>query len=1098
MSLSSSLRSQSEVQQVTPLTPTSVRDKVARISQAFDTINKLQFDSVGLVGREKEMGAMNECFDRLVSPGGTKRELVLVRGNSGTGKTALALTLKQNVKQARGAFVSAKYDATFRDNQPYSGISAACNELCRVLLERNTSEDDMVWIRKELFEHIDKSQISVIETIVPLLSIIAFDESSDSEEMHQDFNNAAPETDLECGAMNPNEDNYKHRGRRRGILRRRKSGPRISKPVSLGDNTSLSSSGGRNSGVDPKCAKEVLNMAFRRLIRILTSRIKPVVILLDDLQWADSPSLELIETILDDKAIENLMIIGCDRSDEVDESHTISNLIRRLKEDQTNNSNFTMSELAVGNLSLEALDAYIRKLLSVPDPKKTLMLSSICHRRTLGNIYFVKVFLSSLYDATLLNFNTATFQWNWVESRIEAQTAATDNLINFLTSKMIKFPKELLLLLKMASCLGNTFDKKTIFLLWEQAGQAGESSLDKLLQMAVDEMFFEKLNHSSYRFVHDKVQESAALLIPKDEYNAFHKDIGSCLYQELDQMLFVVIDLLNSGNDATPDTALLNLKAAKKSMELAAFASAARYIKYGIGCVREHHIWDDYFELALQLHTVGSEAEACIGNKEKSGSYCREILKQKRIAPVHQLRVYKVMIEQLHDLCKYDESWALCEEILGKLGLRYPRYLARQRLKTILYLRQTKKHHLPNAKEINNLPIISDPQLQEMIRLMVVALPQVMATGRRYIYVLLCCQGVRLTKRYGITEYTGSLFTSFANVLMHRYGDWSTAIKVADAALNIQSRLDSNYTRTSTLMKTNFVVLGWVRPLKGVWSSLMEAYRIGMLSGNIDGAGMGVISAISCQFFSGSSLRSVEDDLQIYTPQIEALKLQDVAYNLRALWQVVLDLMGQPGSPKKADSCAVFDLHQIGLPSMMKKFMKMWICYKSAYLGEYETGAAIALQEEDSLYRQILGFSFFGFFFFPQGLCLYARARVTKQRKYLIAARKIRGQLQQWAKQGAVNFLHQLFLLDAEDAILRGHQKAANKCYLKAIRTAARSGFIQDAGMATERYALFLVSVDGPSDAEYYFEESIRYYSEWGSIRKVDQLKEALAGIESY
>jgi predicted ATPase len=1033
-------------------------------------VDKLRFDSTELVGRQKETELLFGCLEQAAVGDScsdihrNSKCVVFLQGESGVGKTALALTVKDPVRRRfHGAFVSAKYDANFRDNQPFSGIGAVCNGLCKDLLRRKTAKEDVLYIRQKLFDSIDKSHIELLEAIVPRLHIFTSVRDADDKE--------TADVDLN------------HIG------------------------------GNRLDFTDPKSAKEILHIAMRRVIRILASRLKVVVMLLDDLQWADVPSLRLMEEILDDQEIKNLMFIGCYRSDEVDHSHLCAKTIRNLKDSERARGNFSITEITVSNLSLDSVESYLSELLAVnhrSDRERTRGLAGICHRRTMGNIYFIKVFLMSLQDSSLLNFNLNGFQWEWNESNIEAETSATDNVIHLLTSKMNKFPEELLLLLKITSCLGNMFSIEILSLIWENTALTANSNtsgdtLESLLQLAVNEMLLEVVSNCSwYRFVHDKVKEAASSLVPREEHESFQANIGTCLLEnlkenELEAMIFVVADLLNSQMHMPNEVASLNYRAAKKSMDLSDFASAAHYVDCALQHLDKTKVWDDHFVLALQLYTIGAESEAYTGNIEKSECYCDEVLHSKA-TPVEKMRVYRVLIDQLRAALKYEESWALSLAIFNDLGFQYPTNEALLRLKAHFYLRETKKHFLPTNLDILAMPFVSDYTIRETISFLVQAAAKTIGVGNTSVYILIICRCVRLTKIHGLSEYAGSAFASFANVLMHSFGDWATAVKTAEAALAIQARLQSNYTKTSTILKANELVFAWAKPLRGSWSGLMEAYRLGVLSGNLEGGTLAVYKAILCQFYAGSSLDCVLEDLHIYIPQMEALRAMNIFCLMRILLQLILNLISAVNDNSNQNTTvligSVFRESEVAeLGSFVKLFFNHWICYACMHFGEYSKGAEIALEMGDIIYRKGQGAAHFGFVTFPRGLNLYAQARLTRRPKYAKAAAKVRRNLRQWVKQGGVNFFHQLLILDAEDAALRGSEALAKQKFSKAVSVAARSGFIQDAGVANERYALYLISIGKTSDAQYYLNESILCYTKWAAHRKVTMLRKTMKSL---
>mmetsp|Transcript_12203 Transcript_12203/g.26913 ORF Transcript_12203/g.26913 Transcript_12203/m.26913 type:complete len:1101 (+) Transcript_12203:105-3407(+) len=1065
--------------QLEPIAPSAERQKQARLEESFGSINKLKFDSVELVGREEEKKILEATFKRICgeSDDTKRRELVLLSGASGTGKTALAETLRIQAKGKKGVFVKAKYDVQFRDNQPYSGIITVCNEMCGILLRKRT-EDGLIAVREELFKRIDKSQIELLESVVPLLSDLVVDRSIGREET---------ETKLGCenrlGEANNTVNPLGKRGWRRNMFRQNTSKRRFANDGEAPNDKGSSIGAISAAAIDPKDAKAALAIAFLRLIRILVNELKPVVIFLDDLQWADLPSLETIERILNDPGLDNVMLIGSYRSDEVAETHVLTQIIRKLKDGQEARKRFQMREVSVGALSVDSVNLYLNELLSVTDLEKTKGLAEICLKRTLGNIFFIRVFLLSLQDLGLLGYNTSIFQWIWDDSKVDAEASATDNLIGLLVSKMNKFSDEFLLLLKMASQLGNTFETSVISLLWARIRnvteeETKEESIDELLRIAENELFIEAVDDCSYRFVHDKVQEASASLILEDERETFQHDIGTCLYEELDedkcnQMLFIVVDLLNGGGGKSSDLARLNMEAAVKSMELSAFSGATRYVEMGINLLKESNMWSEHIHLALDLHSLGAEAEVSLGNTEKSAAYCKEVMNQKKILPTEKLRVYKIMIELSHSNRTDKKPNELCLELLEELGFKYPTNQGLRKRKATLYIRDTIKKFMPATDEVARMPFVSDPSFRDTVRLLTAAMPAMLHLDVS-LYSMLCCDAVRLTKRHGLTEYSGSAFVSFANVLMHRLGDWATGLEVANVALTVQSRLTSNYARASVLHKANNAVFGWVKPLKSVWSGAMEAYQVGVLSGNVDCALVSSFYSTLIQFGSGTRLQTVLEDINTYSVQCANLNLEYMVQFFNSYKFVVLELMGKPPIAPK--------------DTIMSPYCDITLY---AFLGDYEKGAEIALEKGDEFYDQYLGFANYGAYDFPMGMCLYAHSNASKHPfKLAKAARYFRDKLRNHVKLGGVNFLHQLYILEAEDAILLRKDSLVRKFFNDAIKAGARSGFIHEVAFAHERYAAYLLSKRETSDAEYHYSEAIKYFSEWGAMKKVAMLEE--------
>ena len=1090
----------SSVNQEVELVRSSIEiEQQSKLSAALSSINKLKFESLGLVGRKAETQTLQDCLSRLCSNNDGKNhvELVLLHGLSGTGKTSLAYSLKDSLRRQNGTFVRGKYNKELNE-QPLAGISVICNELCREALYMREPEL-VATMRRDILASIDMPLVEMLENLIPLLSVILTTEGvpllpSVAEKVTLRRPSAAS-SDTSRRSGNGKESSKNSIARFISMASRRTK----VEDSSQSDSTIRAIDTARKPKIEPSQSKQLLEFALRTLLRIFSSHLGPVVMVLDDLQFADVASSEMLKAIADDISIPRLMIIACYRSDEIDETHVLAKTIRDIHSG-AGKSQCHLTEISIGNLTLDSVNEMISELLSVA-PEKTMDLSSICFKRTLGNAFFVKVFLLMLHDFDILEFNIGNFQWTWNLAKVEQETAATDNVVSMIKMKIDKYPDGMVLLLSLAARLGNTFESSTIRLLWDFMEEKYHGTLegvDTLLEVAIREMLIESVGDETYRFVHDKVQETAMQLIPKEEHVEFRTDMGKILYENLpdhalENMLFVVANLLNDGAYEGLEIALLNARAAEKAIKLSAFQSAVHYVEFGLMSLNHSDMWTEHRDLSLQLFSTGAEAEECAGNSDKSDWYCQEVLRKDFIPIVNKMRVIKLSVERLYNNGKYEELWVACLDTLHQLGCSLPCRKAFQRVYAAIAIHQIKTTHMPMAFNVEEMDMMNDLARREAMSLMLKAASFCLACKNKTLYILLCCRCIRWTQKYGLTEYTASAFASFANVLMHSYNDWSTAIKVAETAFFIESRVGSNYTKTSTLHKLNSFVLGWVKPLRSCRTNYLEAYKVGMLSGNIEAVGMAILFFLICEFFSGGhKLQGLDEDLRNYIPQLEKLRLHSYVLGLRLLWQKVLNLMGAPYNPQTVELKGTA-MHGIDIerhPFIYNTVGRHHICNLCAYFSEYKKGAEVAIGMGDSFYETWSGAAYFGFEPFPRALCLYAMAIDTRQSKYLTAAKKVRSTITKWVRSGAINLVHQMFILDAEDAVAKGNEHAARKAYGKAIAASVRGGFIQDAGIANERFGAYLLSLGLDSDARYHVKEAIRCFSEWGATRKVTLLRE--------
>eukprot|EP00978_Attheya_sp_CCMP212_P020354 scaffold58147_cov60-Attheya_sp.AAC.4 len=651
------------------------------------TANKLRFSSLGVVGRDKETDVLKDCIERLVVAGedatatatatetgkddvrASARELVFISGFSGTGKTTLAQTLASETKRHKGLYLTGKFDFYLRD-EPYSGFVAACRELCDeiLMLRMDTStEAKYQEIRDEIVSELG-DEISLLTNIFPV-----FDEILD--------------VDYASALAGGGDDGY---------------------------------------------TKEGINYAFRKFLRvvsIVSTHFKPLVIVLDDLQWGDAASFELLETLITDRENPQIMVIGCYQSNEVDDAHFLSKTICDLHERKANDG-FRITDIYVGNLDVPSVNQIIIELLSVDSDDSSIDLAEICHKRTLGNAFHLMAFLSMLEEEGMLGFNLGLFLWIWDISEIEEETAAAANVVDLMKDKMNKQTGEVFNLLQLASCLGSSFDEKLLFVAWEGLGKTrhrlGSSDddedekvckrdgLKQLLGQAIDEAFLEAHSESHYRWVHDNIQEAAMSLVAEEKMQEFQLSIGEILLRELSKTelraaIFVVANLLNAKEvcdlDKRTKIAELNLDAAEKAKELSAFESAAKYVGKGIGLLPAD-TWTSQKELSLKMYSICAEAHYSLGNVAETQKYCDEVLHQDKIPILDKMRVYHCMVMTMGNGGRAREALKLSFDILSQLKCKFPRNSASQMITAFYWLSKTK---VPSKDEIAELPLMTDP-----------------------------------------------------------------------------------------------------------------------------------------------------------------------------------------------------------------------------------------------------------------------------------------------------------------------------------------------------------------------------------------------------
>ena len=1158
--MSSNVNKNSHRNQEEPIL-TSTRDLLqsVRVSESI-TASTLQFDRYGLFGRSNESQILKQCLSRCCKEQQHRRELVLISGQSGTGKTSLAYTLKKGRKGI--IFCTGKYDVT-QSHQPFVGITSACTQLCTQLLQSG-DETMLGTLRTQLVANLSEEELLLLETNVIFQLQDLLDPPPTSS--------GIAASDVASQSIdNVNESSSKTK--RDSISLRRRS--------TLLLNVNM----------------EQLTATIQRFFRIISNTLSPspIVFLLDDLQWADQSSLDVIKALMIDTANATetfasattdssdtndvtscpkddtngktpvvsdfqgggIMIIACYRSNEVNYEHIVSkfmqdvNKIRsNIGDDNTNDGDctgneecyFHMTEISVGNLSKDDIVEMLNEVLSKDDHKSVEQLAEVCYQRTNGNVYFLRTFLNMLVEQKYLKFHIGTFQWDWNIQQIENETSATDNIVDIIQAKLHnRIPELVLELLKRSCCLGHKFYRHTLLLIWQHSHprattqtnasfHVDEEEFDCLLEVCVQEGYLimtEDIKHGSEgssmlsrndvtnngrisitrlqqniicRFTHDKIQESLTCLMDDTEYFSLQRQVGMILLEhfpetEIETQLFLIVGLLN--NVATIECnvviAEMNLRAAIKAKNIAAFSSVVVFVQNGINYLSESDMWKTHFDLSLRLHSIGAAAEQCLGHKEEALRYCDIVERQERATLLDKAEVCNVRIDILEAASDMEQALDLCLTYLADLGCHFPRQKLVRKATVGSYIKETKTKYLPSIDRLREMKMVNDPKVLQILHLLEKGGSCAYLLPDPDLYAMIRARIVRSIQEYGVFEEAGIALASFANVLMHCMEDFKTAQKVAELSLSVQDILPTDQFKPRTVVTSHVYVFGWMQTIRGRLRHFMEAYALGLRFGRIFIACSSLMWYLNASFVSGVDLRIVDRDCEIFVAQMKRLSQHFGAVASSILHQTTLNLMGKGRNNTLLCGSAVDEqeLRKTAPKNVVVGLLDRWKMFGYMHFGDYQGGADVVIGFGGiQMLRTYFPGAGFGAEYLPFGVCAYATARRTKKGKYKRLANQVRGELQRLAKNGCINLVHSLCILDGEHYALVGKADQAKTSYRKGVVEAARGGFLQNAAIANKRYGDYLLELKDTVGAKQCFVDAIKYYQEWGAPRLADLLSQ--------
>jgi predicted ATPase len=620
---------------------------------------------------------------------------------------------------------------------------------------------------------------------------------------------------------------------------------------------------------------------FRMFMRTVCSPQQPMVLLVDDLHWADPCSLDLLMSLVTDTKNEGLVLVGTCR-DNIAQSSYLSSRLRAMED----KDHVEITNISLKNLTKASVGSVLTGVLSLRE-EQSVALSEIVFRQTQGNIFDVIEFLRWLQDADLLHYDRDLASWRWDDEEISL-TINICKVGDFQVDKLDQLSQDMKEVLKVAACLGSHVDGELIeYLLKKPVG-------DILNEAAAKGIL--KLNESrgSYLFEHDDRQEGAYHLIPVNELGLFHLEIGRRLWpgfdtDELDQNIFVRLSQMNVGRRQLTrekekiDVATFCLHAGKKAAESSTFRTASIYLNLGIELLGSRS-WRDDYDLTLALHNAAAEMEMCTANFERMEKLLEKVFLH-ALNSEDSIQAYATRIYALGASDRAPEAIDTGIEVLKGLGEKFPSRYSKAHLisemRTVKRLLKGKSDeqllrlpHVENKEKLAALRILQQINIYALL-------------VRPQFAPFITLRSLKLTLQYGLSVFASSAFASYGILLIGALNEISEAFHygelryVASAFEGMRSSFRSQtlssfddshdqcaynlrwhsshqctfaffyecvpslvllerFEAMEFLPRVYVAVYGciypWKKPIRETLEPLLRAYRVGMQTGDFKGA----------------------------------------------------------------------------------------------------------------------------------------------------------------------------------------------------------------------------------------------------------------------
>jgi len=975
-----------------------------------------------LYGRDDALQSLGAAFAR-ASAGG--RELVLVTGGPGIGKSALVDRLGPAVSDVHGYYAAGKFDQLQR-SVPFSGLAQALRSLVRQLL---TESEAALEEWRERIEEAVTPNGQLLLTIVPELERIL--------------------------------------------------GPQPEVPE-----------------VGPVEARNRFQLLITRFLRVFAQPGHPFVLFLDDLQWVDAASLQLIVQCAGDAASHHMLIVGAYRDGEVGPSHALTLSLAALRDAGCDIHTIHLEPLRADAIAQLAADTF------GTDPARMHSLAELLIRKSAGNPFFVRRLLHLMHAQGLVRFDADAQSWSWDESDI-AHAPISDNVLDVMVLAIGRLPPQAKRLLETGACIGHRFDLATL----SELTDLSPSILAEQLWPAIEDGLLVQVRDAdsaqpALQFAHDRVQQAAYELLSSENRQALHHSIGRRLLdragKHLDEKLFEIVDQFKLGEaqlvDAAERAALveLNLAAGRKAKESAAYRAAFEYLSVARRLLGAH-AWAERPDLSFTVHRELAES-AYLAGEHLTAEEAVETSLEHAPSKVAKAELYGLRVLAATVVGDWERALHWGREGLSVFGQAWPL----DGLAEAIQAEVAAVMRNLGQRDIEGLidePDVEDADIRASMRLLSLLGAPAYFSGAPVMTFILS-RAVNLSLMHGPSPYSAFAYVLYGGTHNALTGQYDIGYAFGKLALAMAQRFGNRAEECRTVEVYGVLVHHWKAPLRDGLPLLKEGFRAGIESGELAFAAFNLNSVLINALPAGLPLGELLDEAEVALDFAGTQKNRtsvEIALPFRQIARALAGATSRPDSFADEEFDDTRFLADAG--SNATALGHYWVTrLQLAYLmGDHEQALMCSVEAGKRIAAGILGMIMSAEHVFYTALAAAATAAAATPASARAASiariRELQDKLINWAQHCPENFSHKASLLGAEIARLEERPGDASRLYRAAIAEAEGQRFVQDEALAHELRARFLLGEQEPAFAAVHVQLALDRYRRWGARQKVQALE---------
>ncbi|MEH2280199.1 MAG: AAA family ATPase [Nostoc sp.] len=851
----------------------------------------------------------------------------------------------------------------------------------------------------------------------------------------------------------------------------------------------------------PAESQNRFNLVFQNFISVFAQKEHPLTVFLDDMQWADTATLNLIQTIITGSNIQYLCFILAYRDNEIDVVHPFNLMMEKVRQ-----YGARTTEILLTPLNLVYVNQLIADTLH-SSAEQVAPLAQLIIEKTDGNPFFVNEFLKTLHQENLLNFDRKHGIWQWDLAEIEAQ-GITDNIVSLMIGRMQKLPLATQKVLKLASCIGNRFDLEVLAIVGEQSiEETANALIEAILRGLIISIESDESVDKNYRFYHDRVQQAAYSLIADESKSTVHLKIGQILLknaspEQVNEQIFDLVNQLNLALDLIieqtekDELVRLNLIAGKKAKASTAYTPAKRFFSVAMNLLAEN-AWIEQYKQIFTLFRERAECEFLTGNLQQAEELF-ELLLLKAESHLDESNIYMLQIRLYQVTGRYEEALTLGLEALKLFWVIFPD--SNEQVQSAIAIE--KNQVLINlgdrqVSDLINAPVIEDPNIKTLISLLTTLGPPTYL-GRPDLFPLVVLKAVNYSLKFGNTEDSCFAYSMYAMLLVSIFHDIPTGYAFSEMTIQLNEKLHDLKLRGVVLHIHGSHINVWCNHIASDIPFLERGFIGCVEAGDVTMANYNGYQASWQIIQLGSPLADTYKSLEKYIIFARQSKHEAVYQTIRLQQMLLMNLRGLThqnltlSDDDFDESRALSVITDAGFVSgiIFYHIIKLIIFFTYQKYTEAlnfalklsklpVTTLALPIETDYILYYSLTL------------TALYLTVSSQEQEQFLQTLECHQQQLQYWAKHCPENFLHKSQLVAAEIARIQGRDLEAMRLYEQSIASAREQGFVQYEALANELGAKFYLEREFELIAKTYLQVAKNAYLRWEAFAKVKHLEES-------